>query len=348
MNDVKIDVANKNTNIIGVKKIIKECFPLYWKPTEACLATVATLLLKNNANPTSLILIGQASTGKTTVLDFFKGIDDITYLSDHFTPKAFVSHYADRNKDSLKDIDLLKRIIQKCLIVPDLGVIFGKRREDLAENLSILTRALDGDGLATDSGVHGHRELIGDCMFAMLCATTPFGYKIWEEMGRFGSRMLFLHMPNTKKSNTEIIKDFKTDLTYRDRRKICQDVIKGFLQELWAEKDGFRSVDWKDDEMPEDALEIISNLADLLTKLRGMIQSIWEDKEGKKQRRQEVVVTYLNILRVKGDKIEAEEHLGREEQRAAAASARAEALVDVIANAAGPMKRGRKAMAVAV
>lgn len=81
--------------------------------------------------------------------------------------------------------------------------------------------------------------------------------------------------------------------------------------------------------------------------VEGRLQSsTWEDKEGKKQRRQEVVVTYLNILRVKGNKIEAEEHLGQEEQRATAATKRAEP--DFLAQLTVPTKRARsKATAAA-
>ncbi|OGC81105.1 MAG: hypothetical protein A2788_01265 [Candidatus Abawacabacteria bacterium RIFCSPHIGHO2_01_FULL_46_8] len=42
--------------------------------------------------------------------------------------------------------------------------------------------------------------------------------------------------------------------------------------------------------------------------------SVWKDSEGKRKEQQEVVVTSLNILRLKGDKIQAEELLGKEEK----------------------------------
>ena len=282
-------MENKISSIVSVKNTVSNCFPELWKHTEAALATVATLLLKKNSNPTALVFIGQPSTGKTTVLDFFKGVDEVAYSTDYFTPKAFVSHYADKKKETLKNIDMLKRIIGKCLIVADLGVIFGKRKEDLAENLGILTRVLDGKGLATDSGVHGQRTVTGDCMFSMLCATTPFGYRVWDEMGKFGTRLLFMHNPNTEEDFNKIIQCFKTSFSYGDKVQICHEAISEYLKSLWVTTGGFRSVEWKNDEIPEDVLKIIWNLAKLLSKLRAMIPQIWEDKSGEVQYQQPTI-----------------------------------------------------------
>jgi hypothetical protein len=277
----------KKVTIEEVKSMVKKDFPESWKQAEACLATIATLLLKNNANPTSLVLIGRPSAGKTTVLDFFKVSEDIIYRSDNFTPKAFVSHFADKKRDQIGEIDMLRRIEHKCLVIADLGVMFGKRKEDLAENLGILTRALDGSGLTTDSGVYGQRKYTGDkgdCMFAMLAATTPsVAVGLWDVMSRVGSRLLFLQMPNTHRSFNDIMKCFKDDMTYTDKRKECQKVISEYLTNLWKEKGGFGSVGWNDKDLPEEELRMIVKLATLLSMLRGVIPNRREDKNGEFQ-----------------------------------------------------------------
>lgn len=265
----------ENLNIENVKQVIKNNFPKLWLPTEASFATIATLLLKNNANPTALVLVGQASTGKTTVLFFFKNLNDITYHSDYFTPKAFLSHYAKKSAKERAKIDMLPRIKEKCLIVPDLGIIFGKRKEDLSENLSILTRVLDGDGLATDSGTEGRKEFTGDCIFSMCCATTPLLPKVWEIMGRFGARLLFLHMDEAEQNKNSLIKDFIDDEPYKERRKICQDAVRYFLNNLWNKAGGVGSITWDDKEIPKDVINMVANLATLLTRLRGSIPVRW-------------------------------------------------------------------------
>lgn len=267
----------ENLNIENVKQIIQNNFPKLWIPTEACLATIATLLLKNNANPTALVLVGQASTGKTTVLFLFKNLDDITYHSDYFTPKAFSSHYAKKSKKELKKIDMLPRIKNKCLVVPDLGVIFGKRKEDLSENLSILTRVLDGDGLSTDSGTEGQKALTGECMLSMCCATTPLPPKVWEIMNRFGARLLFLHMNDIEQNKNNLIKDFTDEKPYKLRRNNCQEVIHNFLKQLWHSSGGVGSIIWDDRDIPLEVIDMVANLANLLARLRGFIPIRWID-----------------------------------------------------------------------
>ena len=70
---------------------------MLWPAVAVALATCATLLLKDNSNPVTVILVGGASTGKTTVADLFVG-HPRCYLSDNFTPAAFVSHAANVKK----------------------------------------------------------------------------------------------------------------------------------------------------------------------------------------------------------------------------------------------------------
>ena len=251
-----------------VKKVVISNFPEYWPMTEACMATVATLLLKNNSNPTALVLIGEPSKGKTTVLELFEELEGIAYLTDQFTPKAFVSHYAKTSSEDLQKTDLLHRVIKKCLIVPDFGVIFGRRKEDLNESLGILTRVLDGKGLSSDSGVHGQRKVKGDCMFSMLCATTPFGYDIWDAMGRFGSRLLFIHMPEGKMSTEKLIDVFTVEPDYGSKKALCIEPMKQFFKELWVETGGFRSIEWDAKATPRDVLTDVINLAQVLSRLR--------------------------------------------------------------------------------
>ena len=84
--------------------------------------------------------------------------------------------------------------------MPELAPLFGLRNEDLLENFSILTRVLDGQGLTTDSGVHGHRGHTGDFLFAWIGCTTPIEHRVWKTMGKLGSRFLFLEMPTTSRA----------------------------------------------------------------------------------------------------------------------------------------------------
>lgn len=259
-----------------VKKVVVSYFPKLWRPLEACLSTVATLMIKNNSNPTSIILEGVPSSGKGTVLDFLRDLK-MVYWSDHFTPKSFVSHYANKDKEALNKVDFLQRVKQKCLIVPDFGVLFGKRADDVKENLGILTRVLDGQGLSIDTGVHGQRKIDGDCNLAFIGATTPFGYQLWDAMTQFGSRLLFLHLPEEKQLD-DLADEFIKTSCYGEDKEICRKVVGEYFDALWENAGGYRGVTWKNADMPREVVHLVGKLAILLTKLRGMI-SLWSNKD---------------------------------------------------------------------
>ncbi|MCD4666709.1 hypothetical protein K8R47_02770, partial [archaeon] len=154
-------LIKSNPTIKELKEVVEKNFPEMWLPTSACLSVIATLKLKDLSDPVGLNLQGAPSSTKTTILSFFYDINGITYKTDNFTPKSFVSHANIGDKELLK-IDLLPKIKNKTVIVPELAPIFGKRKEDLTENLSILTRVFDGEGLETDSGTKGRRGYSGD------------------------------------------------------------------------------------------------------------------------------------------------------------------------------------------
>ncbi|MFQ5961139.1 MAG: hypothetical protein ACE5MG_07065 [Candidatus Methylomirabilales bacterium] len=89
-----------------VRQTVEEHFPGLWPAVDLGLSTCATLLLADNCNPVAVIYVGGASTSKTTVADLFAD-HDLTYLSDNFTPAAFVSHAANVSPKALDKVDLL-------------------------------------------------------------------------------------------------------------------------------------------------------------------------------------------------------------------------------------------------
>lgn len=165
----------------------------------------AVMLLEDQQNPVALNMEGVPSSLKTTVVDFFGGAEDKCYRSDKFTPKSFVSHSASISREKLAEVDLLPRIRHKVFLVPELAPLFGLRNEDLLESFSILTRVLDGQGLSTDSGVHGRRGHTGDDLFAWIGCTTPIPHNVWKTMGKLGSRFLFVEMPDEEQSDAELV-----------------------------------------------------------------------------------------------------------------------------------------------
>jgi hypothetical protein len=265
--------------LIRVYEVVGECFPEILPETIASLAVAATLLLDDQQNPVAVNFEGPPSSQKTTLVDFFGDAGEKVYRSDKFTPKAFVSHAASVSRTRLNDIDLLPRIRHKLMLIPELAPLFGLRNEDLLESFSILTRVFDGHGLSTDSGVHGRRGHTGDFLFAWIGCTTPIEHRVWKTMGKLGSRLLFLEMPNGEESREQLVADVAGGESYKERVARCAGVIGEFLDALWQEAGGVRGVTWNRAGDPQDVMLRIADYAKVLAQLRGTI-SVWREGSG--------------------------------------------------------------------
>lgn len=259
-----------------VEEVIRKNFPSIVFETKACLAACATLTLKHLNGCPSLNLIGNPSGEKTTALSFFYGQKE-TYLSDDFTPKAFVSHATNVKPEELEGIDLLPKIRNKVLISPELAPLFEAAKDKLLDNFAILTRVLDGEGLNRDSGSQGHRGYSGDYKFIWLGASTPLRANIWNLMGKIGNRLFFLNMREKNRTEKDYLEMF-SGRAYEEKVKECRGVIRSFLDNLYN-KNGIRKLEWNAEGdillLPE-----IIRYAKFLSKLRGSLMT-WksEDRE---------------------------------------------------------------------
>jgi len=177
-------ISGPSVDCSKAKKVVDTLFPGLWFYIDACLAAIATLLVEDIKDPASLILCGASSSEKGTALTAFKE-HPLTYWSDKFTPAAFVSQAANKTETELKKIDLLPRIKDKALIVPELAPIFNTRSDILKQNVATLTRVFDGEGYTTDAGTGGRRGYRGEYRFTFLGATTPLPDGFWKVLGKF-------------------------------------------------------------------------------------------------------------------------------------------------------------------
>ena len=258
-----------------LKEIITYYFPDLWFETKACLSACLILSLKNMNGCPSLNLVGNPSGGKTTILSFFYGHDK-TYISDDFTPKAFVSHATNVKKEELENIDLLPRIRNKILITPELAPLFESSKDKLIDTFAMLTRVLDGEGLHRDTGTQGHRGYSGDYKFVWLGATTPIRSRVWNLMGKLGNRLFFLNMHETNKTEKDYLEMFSGE-EYEERVKTCRSAIRDYLNYMfkWNKP---RSMKWAENPEDKEILKEIIKYSKLLSKLRGSLVS-WKSKE---------------------------------------------------------------------
>jgi len=270
----KVAKPERETSFEEWQKNISDNFPELLFASEVGLSIISQILIREITNPFALVLVDVPSAGKTITINFFSEMNELTYASDKFTPASFVSNASNVKKEKLPDIDLLPRLKHKMFLIRDLSTIFSKRDDDLNECLGLLTRVLDGEGLNTDSGIHGQRQYVGEYLFMILAGSTPIPPRVWKMMGNLGSRLFFLNMGSKEKSEVELAEQLTT-LAYKEKEKICRIATKNFLYTLWSKyQDG---VDWdKSADKQEDKITI-ARCARLLAKLRGVI-NVWKDK----------------------------------------------------------------------
>lgn len=268
---ISYDFEVPDIDIKVVIGTVEKHFPGMWEATEACLSILNTILLDDLVDPMSINLIGPPSSEKTTILDFLDELDPIIYQTDSFSPKAFVSH-ANLPEEQLEKVDLLPRIKHKCILIPELAPIFGKRKEDLTENLTIITRIFDGRGYKSDSGIHGQRGYKGDYVFTWLGASTPLPNSVWKAMGRLGNRFMFFDIPPKNKSTESLVNDvIRSKKSYGEKLKICKGVTQQFVKSFFAKHKKPFSIKWEKEKDESFTCEMIVLLAKLLTKLRATV-----------------------------------------------------------------------------
>jgi hypothetical protein len=256
------------------KEVIMTNFPDLMFPAEICASIVAQILIHEIANPFAVVLIGAPSGGKTICINFFDAIEELTYASDKFTPAAFVSNASNVKREKLAELDLLPRLKNKAFLVRDLATLFSKRDDDLNECLGILTRALDGEGLSTDTGIHGQRNVTGAYLFMMIAASTPIASRVWKMMGSLGSRLFFFDIKSREKAIDELVTQLKST-AFKEKERACRNATKNLLYTLWDKhKEG---IVWNRDADPDEVMTVIARCAKLLAKLRGVI-SVWKEK----------------------------------------------------------------------
>ncbi|MDD2646470.1 MAG: hypothetical protein PHV78_01730 [Patescibacteria group bacterium] len=267
-----IEFKGQSVGIDEWRKTIQANFPELFFPAEVGLSVIAQLLIKDISNPFGMVYVDVPSSGKTITLNFFTEVEELVYATDNFTPASFVSHASNVKREDLKKIDLLPKIRYKLLIVRDLAPIFGAGEEDLQKNLSTLTRVFDGEGLQTDSGIHGQRGYCGDYVFMFLAASTPISPKVWKAMSSFGSRLFFLNM-ETKEKDDDTLAQQLTHNSCKEKETVCREKTGHFIRTLWHKySDG---VDWNKGNDSQELKKMIGKIAKLLAKLRGTIK-VWE------------------------------------------------------------------------
>ncbi len=270
----KLEKPSQKITFEEWRQVIQSNYPDLTFAAEVGLSIITQILIKDITNPFALIYVDAPSSGKTLVINFFSGMSELTYATDRFTTASFVSSASNVETSKLEKIDLLPKLQYKMFLLRDMATVFSKRDDELTESLGILTRVLDGEGLSTESGVHGQRGYSGEYLFMVLGGSTPLQKRVWRVMGSLGSRLFFLSINSKNKSEDELVMQLQSEI-HSLKSKKCQEATTNLLRTLWNTH--ANGIEWDKGLDNKTELTIIAKCAKLLAKLRGVI-AVWEDK----------------------------------------------------------------------
>ena len=253
------------TDFEQLDSIISRYFPDKFFYLKLILASgYATLFINGITQPISLFLLGDPSTKKSTLLEIMRGLDRVLW-SDIFSPASFVSGARD-----IEGGDLLPRLRNKCLVTPELGVLFKDR--NLPQTLGLLTRLLDGFGYVRHTGF-GEVGIHENVRFNWCAAIVKIQPKHWDLFGHLGHRLLFLHLENENESaevvENRLIRMITEDRDYIEKLSICRNAVIAYFQKIQA---GYpNGVTWNTAMDEQSAKQLIVRAALMLKSLRGTI-----------------------------------------------------------------------------
>ena len=253
------------TDFEQLDSIIERYFPDKFFYLKLVLAAgYGTLFINGITQPISLFLLGDPSTKKSSLLEIMRGLDKVLF-SDIFSPASFVSGARD-----IEGGDLLPRLRNKCLVTPELAVLFKDR--NLPQTLGMLTRLLDGFGYVRHTGF-GEVGLHENVRFNWCAAIVKIQPKIWDLLGHLGHRLLFLHLENENESaeavENRLVRMISEDRDYIEKLSICRNAVIAFFQNIQARYPN--GVTWNTAMDNPRAKRIIAKAALMLKYLRGTI-----------------------------------------------------------------------------
>jgi hypothetical protein len=291
-----------NEKYKNLENTVNRIYPNTWSIIQFIIAVKTILNIEGNKLPFLGILIAIPSSLKTTFMNYFR-IYDHTFYSDSFTPNSLISHNSALTEEQLKNVDMIPKMKDKLVLTPELAPLFTAKDEDLQKVLGLITRLLDGDGLESDSGAHGHRGY-PQTMFSWIGAVVEIPPKVWKMLSQLGFKIYFFRPNLSKKSEDELV-TIALDSKISEKNQEIKDALLEYLKVFDAapiisdvtrlDENGIVNVKWNDETTTNTeqyrAIKYIAKIAILLASLRGDV-CIYQTKSRQYTKQQECNETY--------------------------------------------------------
>ncbi len=198
-----------------LRAAVRNNIPELWPGLEFELSGMRILNIQGCTLPLIGIILGRPAGGKTQVISLLRKWPH-AYYTDIFTARSFVTHTTavSEQKDLMK-IDMLPKIKNKIFGTPEFSPIFTAKEEDLRSIMGIITRIADGQGLASDSGAHGHRAYEGTHMLVWIGAAVDVPYSVYKVLASLGPKLYFFRLPYEDRTVDDIMKDMGGDFSIK-------------------------------------------------------------------------------------------------------------------------------------
>ena len=261
---------------------VNEYFPTMQLLLDFELSVKKILNIQDITLPFMGIVFAVPSSLKTAFFKFLRNLW-YSYYTDKFTARAFVSHSANVSKDKLVEIDMLPQIKDKILLTPELSALFTGKDDDVREQFGMITRLLDGEGLETNSGVHGKRGYYGNYMFTWLGAAVDIPYSVYKFLSTIGFKIYFLRLPRTEVTVDNLFDQLTSKKKFSEKMEEIEKLLIDYLIyfeicPIFIGQDKLAKIEWQNEKDDRESIKIIARLALLLAHLRGHVV-VYESSE---------------------------------------------------------------------
>ena len=220
-------------------------------------------------DPVWLMLVGNPSSNKTTLVDLLKDLPDV-YRLDTMTANPFSSG----QRESENPKDLLPLLNNKCFVVKEYSTILGRNEEMVKQLISDLVAIYDGE-YSKHSPTRGTVKYCS--YFSHIGCVTPMALqKRHHYMNMIGARFLYLRIPplsdEQRRGSLERMWDNREDTRPFDEARAVVSAFCSILVERAKREVLF----------PEVSRVSLNLLARLIARARGIVmteKSSFQDEE---------------------------------------------------------------------
>ena len=255
-------------------KTMSKYFPDRALELDILVAICASFFVKDITQPIALFLLGNPSSGKSTLLEIIKELPVILWR-DNLTSAALLSAAPNVEPED----QLLHQLEGKVLTMPEFAPMANNKQAK--QLMPDFTRLLDGNSFVRHSG-YGVIGTTKAQRFNMIGAMVYVSPKLWELFGNMGPRLVFLRLPDREQSLDKTVTrltKLSSDRSYTEKLEVARKIVLAFYENIT--KFYPNGITWNKTDDDAETLEQIAKLAVLVTKMRAVLPKQNQKYEGK-------------------------------------------------------------------